>query len=932
MPEEILGREVELATLAEFHRSIARGPAVAVLRGEQGAGKTTLWRRAVADAAGHGLRILAARPAEAESTYAFSTVADLLEHARDEVQSIPDDRRRALEVAVRMADAPAEEPDPQALAVAFRSVLTAFGTQPLLIAIDDEQWIDSGSLRALDYALRRVHDEPIGVLLAVRSPATSRIAAGVAGSLPPHRLLDLAVGPLSLGATHRLIRTVSGHDLARTVARAIHEASGGNPLHVVEIARGMAAVDPPPAPGEPIPLPPDLASLVRERVTSLRGPTRDVLVVCAAMSRPTSSRVEAMFAPSSDSAPGSAAPDVEHALAEAGAAGIVEFVGDRIRFTHPTLPAALLAALPPATRRSVHARLAEHAPDPEQRARHRALSAAGPDEAVAAELAAAAGEARRRGAVDAAVELMELARSLTAPDRIDVATSRGVKAAEWLFDLGDTAGAVRILESALADAPPGEERAEALLLLGTVTYFERGSRPGYQIIERALHEPGLSDRTHGRIHARAAWINDFDLRAALRHATEAVSLLDEQQDPGLLSFALFQLFQMTVWIGAPPDTGVLARALELERTQSDWEESSVPMQWAKQNDRFDDARAWLEAKVRYNQALGNENYPDILLQFSELECWSGSLAEAERLAAEARLLVERTEQAAMEPVVLYTEALVHAHQGRLEQARTEAGTTLSMAEAMDDAWVTALALTVLGFVELSAERATAAFQLLTRARSILDDMGAGDPGRFRFHADHVEAAVLNGDVDRAEALTAWLVERGQAVPRPWIAALGARCQGLVRAAQGDLRAAEESFDHALVEHDALAMPLERARTLLALGTVRRRTGRRRDAQGALAEAASITRAIGARAWSERIARETARLGLRRSAGEGLTPSELRVAELTASGLTNRQVAERLFVSVKTVEANLARIYRKLDIRSRAELGSRMASGQGQTGN
>jgi DNA-binding CsgD family transcriptional regulator len=236
-----------------------------------------------------------------------------------------------------------------------------------------------------------------------------------------------------------------------------------------------------------------------------------------------------------------------------------------------------------------------------------------------------------------------------------------------------------------------------------------------------------------------------------------------------------------------------------------------------------------------------------------------------------------------------------------------------------------LYLRVLGFLELSLGNAADAERHLSKALELIDSIGILEPGVFRVHADLLEALISVGNLDRAERLLDEFEQRAKVSRLPWSQATSARCRGLLHAAQGDLAAAEHSLDDALREHERLPMPFERARTLLALGLLQRRKNERRRAHETLEQALAIFEELGASLWVERTRSELRPVGGRPTDRDALTPAEQRVAELAASGLTNREVATILFISPKTVEATLARVYRKLKIRSRAELGAQIAA-------
>jgi DNA-binding CsgD family transcriptional regulator len=204
-------------------------------------------------------------------------------------------------------------------------------------------------------------------------------------------------------------------------------------------------------------------------------------------------------------------------------------------------------------------------------------------------------------------------------------------------------------------------------------------------------------------------------------------------------------------------------------------------------------------------------------------------------------------------------------------------------------------------------------------------MGVREPAYFRVVPDQVEALVALGRLDEAEALLATFEEAGRNLDRAWAIATGARCRALVLAARGDLAGASAAADEAVREHDRLPLPFELGRTLLVRGAVERRAKRKREARDTLTKALAAFDGLGAALWADKARADLARIGGRAPAPLALTPTEGQVAELVAAGSSNREVADTLFLSVHTVEANLKRIYRKLGIRSRTELASRFRS-------
>jgi DNA-binding CsgD family transcriptional regulator len=315
----------------------------------------------------------------------------------------------------------------------------------------------------------------------------------------------------------------------------------------------------------------------------------------------------------------------------------------------------------------------------------------------------------------------------------------------------------------------------------------------------------------------------------------------------------------------------------------------------------------------------------VALELGHLECLAGRWQLAERYASETAEIMEQTGQGELRPAVLILQALVDALLGRLAPARAKAAEGLSLAEAAHSLWFTLMGLPVLGYTELSAGDAAAAVHHLARADDICERIGLREPGRFRFHADYIEAMIGVGDLGRAEEVLSRFEERGAALSRQWALATAARCRMLLLAAQGDQDGALAQLDRSLCLHEDLPMPFEHARTLLAGGMVHRRARHKRDARDMLNAALTAFESLGAASWADMARDEVARTGIRPSAPLDLTATERRVAQLAAAGHTNREIAERLFISLRTAESTLSRVYRKLGVRSRAELARDFAA-------
>ena len=322
---------------------------------------------------------------------------------------------------------------------------------------------------------------------------------------------------------------------------------------------------------------------------------------------------------------------------------------------------------------------------------------------------------------------------------------------------------------------------------------------------------------------------------------------------------------------------------------------------------------------------------DALLLLTEVEVRTGNWPLADQYASEYLELARQMDISANEPAALYARALVDAHLGRVETARAAAEQGSTHARAMGEMIFRMLNEYVLGFLELAqgdSARAHARFGPLVQA---LHAMGVGEPSIFPVLPDEIEALISLGELDQAEPLIEELDAQGRALDRAWALATAARCRGLLAAARGDPHGALTHFQRALQEHQRVARPFELARTLRAQGMVLRRDKQKAAAKSALEQALGSFERLGAVLWAESTKAELDRVGLRPAAPVGvndMTATEARVAELVAAGHTNREVASELFMSPKTVEAHLSRIYRKLGVRSRAELAHKLTRQSG----
>ena len=902
-----------MRVVGAFLDSLADGPAGCVLEGEAGIGKTALWREGVAAAQAASFRVLSCAPAESESPLSYSSLTDLLAKVEPHLfAALAAPQRDALEVALLRAGSGDVVAGPRAVAMAAVSVLAELAAQtPVVVAVDDVQWLDSASARVLEFAGRRLERLPVGFLLSLRGGGSAPL--GLDRSLGG-RLELIRVGPLSPGALHQLIKARLGGTFSRATLLRIHRATAGNPFYALELASSLLRAGPP-APGEAFPVPDDVRELVARRLKRLPATTRQMLLFAAAMPRPTVDSLRR--------ATQASAEHLHARLVRAEAAGVITATGESVRFRHPLFASAIYAAGSNEEQRRAHRRLAALATSAEERARHLALCTEQPDRAVAHTAGEAAREVRRRGAPEAAVELAELAIRLTPATAADDRDRRTLELGHYLVEAGDPQRA-RALVCAVADRP-GLLRARALLDLAGLDYWGEGSLPAVARCEQALTAAAGDPALEAACHAELAVYCDFDAGRCERHARTALDLLDaagDAADPDTLVDALLATARASLLLGRGLPLDLIERAFRSESQAA----NSIYRprvggqlgQWLKYVDDFTGARARLEAALSQARVEGDESsVPNLLMHLAQVECWSGDWPLAARYAEESFELAEQVGQNFGGPPAM--RALVDAHLGNVERARATVESRLQGVE--EKPMTVPLYLRALGFLELSLGDAAAAGRHLSRTVELAESFGIREPGVYRVHADLIEALLGTGELDRAEAVLCELEARGRASRVAWSLATGARCRGLLLAARGSLEAAERSLDEALVEHDRLPLPFERGRTLLALGLLQRRRNERRRAQETLQQALDTFEELGAPLWAARARRELRPLGGRPTSHTTLTPSEQRVAELAATGLTNRQVAATLFISPKTVESALAQAYRKLKIRSRAELGA-----------
>lgn len=926
MAPPIVGRDGELASIRTFVAGVSDGASAFVLEGEAGAGKTTLWTAGAQLAEEQGVLVLRAEPAESETNLSFSGIGDLLEPVLDHaLERLPAPQRRALARALLLEADEGPVPDPHVIGVAVLGSMRALAEErPLLVAIDDVQWLDTASSSALTFGARRLRAEPIGLLLARRLPLKSSLSSVFERPADRIRATRLEVGPMDLRGLHHVVQQHLGVVLPRPLLAEIHEASGGNPFFALEIARALRRTGVSVEAGQRLPVPESLHDLVHGRLLALPPESREFLLGAAALPHPTIALVEAATGvrPSAG-------------LAPALEAEIVELEGRRIRFAHPLLAAGATEAAPPWRRAEVHARLAELAEDPETRGRHLAASVSEPDPDVAIALDEAAKHARARGAPRAAALLLDRARELTPADRADEALRRAVEAAYLHFESGDSPRAEAQLRELIAALPAGSRRARALARLARVRSFEAQDEAA-QLYAQALAEAGDDRELLATAHEGVAACL-FRLRERLdesvEHAERAATIALELGDDALVAEAWSTKLLSETVLGRPDVDATVEQAIALQGAAEGRRVLGQPLTMAAVHwwwtDELDRARSVFCGMLERTRELGDESsLPYVLVLLGQVECLLGLLDSAAARAREGR---DAAEQSGQDTTVVYNlalEALAEAQLGREEHARTAAELALREVARTAGRPAELVARWALGHLELALGRPDAAAAVLGEATAFVRRQEFGEPGAMRFVVDHVEALLELGRREEATELLAWYERHARRLQRASALAACLRCRGALAAATGRLEAALASYEEALTWHERVELPLDRGRTLLALGAAQRRAKRRREARATLEKAGAVFERIGAELWAERAHSELRRISGRAPSVGALTPAEERVAALVVEGKTNREVASALFLSERTVEGHLSRIFGKLGIKHRAELGQALGQTQG----
>ena len=909
----IFGRDRELEQISRCtEQAIERSRSV-IITGEAGIGKTSLVDAAVDFARSVGYCVLACRPSAIEQSFSFSGLADMFSGLSDaQFDTLPGPQRRAIDVALRRVSADGAPIDAGAVAFAATNLVAAL-PKPTAIFVDDIQWLDAASASIVDYLVRRLPASGVFVLVAQRSGELTNCAFVERPALleVAYETIDLA--PLKMPAIERLLLNHLGAPPTRATLIRIFKFSRGNPLFAIELANqeslhgaGHKASN-------------TLFASLQRRLDQLPESVLEGLLTIAAMGRPTIQRVRGFLD-----------PDDEQTAVHAG---IIECVKGRWEFSHPLLLAAVYARASASELVLLHRLLAESSESVEERGHHLALATVGPDREIAAALDAAAEAALERGAPHIAYELTAVAVRATAPDD-ECYGSRCVRAAELRFQSGDAKRARVDLVEMLSGGPMGSDlRLQVLRLLAVVAYeCDASASFAIECASLALEIAGASASAQVEMHALLARVQYHDFAIGLDHARAAVRIAEQHPElpASLVADAVLTKAMTGFLAGDGLDRSAYEKAALLEaelRQPRRLADSALAALAAdlKYADEFDDARELLLDIYRRSLTDADESSrPYALSHLPQLELFTGDWNAAEGWARQHLAIAEETCQSSQASQARFNLALVDAFRGNVGPARGIALTDLQLAESDGDLWSIASLTGLLGFLAWSEADATTALRYFSTSWITRERMGLLEPGRSRFLSDHFETEIAVGNFDDVGALIAVVKRRARSVARPSALNAVGRGEGLLLAATGDHRGSERAFGEALDALVGVALPFEVARTHLSFGQTLRRAKAKRAALDHLQTAVDGFVKLGACRWADRAVAARNRAVQTPRGAFDLTDTERLVADLAASGRTTRQIAAAAFISPKTVEAHITRIYRKLGVSTRAGLATHIA--------
>lgn len=912
-PSNLLGRAAERQRIGALLAAATGGAAgLLVVHGEPGIGKSALLAAAREDAGVLDMAVLSARGVELEADIPFAGLTSLLAPVLDLRPELPPAQRAALDGALALG--PATEQPRFAIATATASLLAAAADErPVAVLVDDAHWLDEESLEAVLFAARRLGHDRLAFIVATRPTA----GPGLIGS----GLEELELGRLGGADAEALLELVAPVALGAAPRRELVAAAAGNPLALVELPRALNADQLAGAAELPQPIRPgaSVEAAFRSQLAAVPDPVRLALTTVAAERDPEPALLDAALA---SLGVGSAELDT------AVAAGLVSHTTAVPEFRHPLVRSAAYHGSTPAERRRIHEALATAHMQRGDRARaawHRAAAATGPDTEVAALLDHAGDDARARGALSLAAHAAERAAELTA-DPLARAKRRVVA----VRDLARTAHperAVELAERAVADCDDPLLRADLQRVRGEVLIRLGTFEPAVELLFGEAERVATLDRGRAarmllsasvRYRASGGYV---EMRAAAERARDLAGA--DEPDVGLFTDVVLAHVLVITGRRAAGDALIESRERDLAApppgaTPELLTSPAHASLWAERHDRAQRMVDALIADGRARSAPAALAFPlgiRAQLRFRRGR-WQEALADGE----EAVELATDTGQLALVAFTAGALAEIEAATGRADDCRAHASRALAITDPTGSDAIGIYARAALGLLELSLGRLDAAVEELSWCRAAARRMSMAETSVAHWAGGLVEALARTVASDELSQLVAELDAAADATGGAYAAGCAARGRGLL--------ACDESFADPLERSIAIfadaGLPFEAARSQLALGERLRRARRRREARSPLGAARDVFEWLGARPWVERAAAELRASGAdvpgdRPARAGDLTAAELRVALLAADGRTNPEIATELFVSRRTVEHQLSAVYRKLDLRSRAEL-------------
>ena len=908
----LAGREQETRRIDSLLEAGRAGKSGALmLRGEPGIGKTVLLRYATEQA--QDMTVLRTQGLEVESDLAFCALADIFRPVVDRLDAIPEPQAAALAGALGLG--PSVPGDRFLVCAATLSLLAiAADDQPVLAVVDDVQWVDAASREALFFAARRLEAEPITMLITGREV---RVAGDSLG------LDELTLAGLGREAAAELLEERLGYAMPPHELDRLLDATAGNPLALCELAGTVTGASA------------SMAATVERaflaRIGDLPPDTREGLVIVAADSgvRRTILQACALLG-----LPGGCLQPAEEA-------GVISVEDERVKFTHPLLRAAVYHAAPETTRARVHGALAETfgeashrledaqllGPSPtERRAWQLSAATRGHDEFVASALDAAASQARSRSGYAASASALERAAALSPvmADRI----RRWLGAArDWHF-AGHGESAVALLDDAVIATENDRQRAEIQQLRAQVKMWQGEWATACKLLaEEALviapNDPAQAALMLVDASVAACSIGDLDrgheLGAEARRLGQTVGGIPEIAAD--VAYGATLVFRGETVLGAPL---ILRHVTLAEETNTPPVILMLLPHVLICLEEYDQARVLLDRLVGLARGLGAPSLlAPVLPLRAELAYRTGEWFVGYADAVEGFQLASETNQNLAASLVHL--AQIEAVRGLEYECRQHAGDALELANRDGIEGLAFLSHALLGKLELGLGRVEAAISELELAAEMGRLRGSRAPNLAQEAPDLIEAYSRAGRrTEAAEALET-LEAQADATQCAWALSAAARCRGLL----ADSASCEREFLRALDWHKRTPTPFDQARTELCFGEQLRRMRRGADARAYLRSALQTFDRLGATPWAGRARSELAATG--ETAGptpdndlSELTPQELQLALIVGHGATNKEAAAALFISPKTVEAHLHRIYVKLGIRSRTDLARKLA--------